>query len=119
MSEFRVVGVRVSGDTLNVCYCGKRMAYMRNSPHGIETLMSAVQVLTPDLVAIEHCGGLEQPVAEALTRTGIPIAMLGPQEVTDFARITGRLANSGGLIDARTLWAYAARRRLDTRAAAA
>ena len=114
---WRVEGLG-SKDTLNVCYYGKRMSYMRNSPHGIETLLSTVQALAPDLVAIEHSGGFEQPVTEALARTGIAIAVLGQREVTDFARLTGRFANSGGLIDARTLCAYAAQHRFDRHAAA-
>ena len=118
MSEFRVVGVKVSRDTLNVCYCGKRMAYMRNSPDGIETLLTAVRAQPPDLVAIEHSGGSEHAVTEALARTGVAIAVLGEREVTDFARLTGRFANSGGLIDARTLCAYATRHRYDRHAAA-
>lgn len=119
MSEFKIVGVSVSKDTLNVCFYGRRMAFIRNSPGGLETLLNAVLPMTPDLVAIEQCDGLEQPVAEAFAASGITTDVLASREVTDFARVTGRFANSGGRTDARTVYACATRRRVERQATAA
>lgn len=108
---FRVVAVQVSKHTLNVCFWGKRMAYVRNSAPGIDHLLHAIQTQAPDLVAIEASGGLEQRVAEALSGKGIAVAVVNSSAVKDFAEATGRLANTGGVIDARSVCAYALKHR--------
>ena len=55
-----------------------------------------------DFVIVEATGGLEASVASALTLAGIPVAIVNPRQVRDFARATGRLAKTDRL-DAEVL----------------
>jgi transposase len=58
--------------------------------------------LHPELVVLEATGGLQMPMAGALAAAGLPLAMVNPRQVRDFARATGRLAKTDRL-DAQVL----------------
>ncbi len=61
----------------------------------------------PTLAVLEATGGLEQPVADALQAAGVPVAVVNPRQVRDFARATGQLAKTDAL-DAAILAHFAA-----------
>jgi transposase len=46
------------------------------------------------LVVLEATGGLEQPAAPALAAAGVPVAIVNPRQVRDFAKAVGRLAKT-------------------------
>jgi transposase len=54
------------------------------------------------LVILEATGGLQIPVAAALATAGLPLSMVNPRQVRDFARATGKLAKTDWL-DAQVL----------------
>lgn len=60
----------------------------------------------PTLITLEATGGLERPVALALQHAGLPVAVLNPRQVREFARATGRLAKTDRL-DAQMLARFA------------
>lgn len=107
MTEFKVVGVDVSKGTLDVSYGGERLEQVENTSAGIERLVPAVQAYAPQLVVMEATGGLEFPLAGALAGAGVPVAVINPRQVRDFARATGRLAKTDR-IDAQVLCAFGA-----------
>ena len=46
------------------------------------------------LVVLEATGGFERTVVGALAAQGLPVVVLNPHQVRDFARATGRLAKT-------------------------
>lgn len=53
-------------------------------------------------VVLEATGGYEQPLVASLVAKGIPVTVLNPRQVRDFARAMGQLAKTDA-IDARVL----------------
>jgi transposase len=48
--------------------------------------------MQPTLVVLEATGALELPLVAALGVAGLPVAVVNPRQVRDFAKATGRLA---------------------------
>ena len=55
---------------------------------------------------LEATGGFERAVVAALAAAGLPVAVVNPRQVRDFARATGRLAKTDK-IDAEVLARFA------------
>jgi transposase len=56
-----------------------------------------LRTLSPTLVVMEASGGFEVTVAAALSAAGLPLAVVNPRQIRDFARATGRLAKTDTL----------------------
>jgi transposase len=92
-------GVDVSKDRLDVCVrwgeAGRHDDETFFVPHddtGIDALVSRLVEERPELVIVEATGGFERAVVGALAAEGLPVAVVNPRQVRDFARATGRLA---------------------------
>jgi len=59
-----------------------------------------------DLVGLEASGGLERPIARALIQASLPVAVVNPRQVRDFAKSLGQLAKTNSL-DAQVLAHFA------------
>lgn len=77
-----------------------------NQEQDIATLVSRLQELQPDLVVLEATGGFERLVTAALVAAHLPVAVVNPRQVRDFAKATGKLAKTDTL-DAQTLAHFA------------
>ncbi len=77
-----------------------------NDEAGISAIMTDLRELAPTLVVLEATGGLELPLTVALAAAGLPVAVVNPRQVRDFAKATGRLAKTDRL-DARVLAHFA------------
>jgi len=77
-------------------------------PAGLAALVAQCQAAPVGLVVLEATGGYEAPVAAALLSAGLPVAVVNPRQVRDFARALGRLAKTDR-IDAQVLALFAAR----------
>jgi transposase len=75
-------------------------------PGGLATLVARLQAVRPTLIVLEATGGLERPAIVALATAGLPVVMVNPRQVRDFARATGQLAKTDAL-DARALAHFA------------
>ena len=73
-----------------------------NDPLGVTALVDQLQALPPTLIVLEATGGLERAVTGALAPAGLPVVVVNPRQVRDFARATGQLAKTEAL-DARAL----------------
>lgn len=73
---------------------------------GIRKLVSRLKTLEPALVLLEASGGLEVPVVAALAAGALPVVVVNPRQVRDFARATGKLAKTDAL-DAAVLAHFA------------
>jgi len=72
----------------------------------IMTLVERLQALHPALIVLEATGGWERAVTSALATAGLPVVVVNPRQVRDFARATGQLAKTDAL-DARALAHFA------------
>jgi len=79
---------------------------VHNDDRGITQVTAYLRAMKPALVVMEATGGLELPVATALAAAGLPLAVVNPRQVRDFAKATGRLAKTDTL-DARVLAHFA------------
>jgi len=84
---------------------GERWA-VPNETSGGTTLVDQLQARHPTLIVLEATGALERLVASALATAGLPVVVVHPRQVRDFARATGQLAKTDAL-DARALAHFA------------
>jgi transposase len=68
----------------------------------VTALIARVQALAPRVVVLEASGSYESAAASALAAAGLPVAVVNPRQVRDFARAIGRLAKTDR-IDAHVL----------------
>jgi transposase len=116
MSGEVFVGIDVAKDTVEVAVrpSGERWEE-RNDGKGWKKLVRRLREVSPKLVVMEATGGYEAEVALRLTEASIPIRILNPRQVRDFARGKGLLAKTDGL-DAAVLAEYAETYRPEPRA---
>tara|TARA_B100002003_G_C14031057_1_gene497009 strand:- start:33 stop:974 length:942 start_codon:yes stop_codon:yes gene_type:complete len=92
------VGIDVAKDQLDVAVePGEEHWSVANEQEGIGTLVSRLEELGPALVVLEATGGLELPVTAALAAAELPVVVVNPRQVRDFARATGQLAKTDRL----------------------
>jgi transposase len=77
-----------------------------NDGDGIEKLIPRLQPLSPTLIVVEATGGLELAVVAAMVTAKLPVAVVNPTRVRQFARSTGQWAKTDR-IDARNLAHFA------------
>jgi transposase len=107
METTRYVGIDVSAATLDVAVHEGNVTQARNDAAGIAGVVKALQVTPPTLVVLEATGAYHRQVTSALVAAGIPVAVVNPRQVRDFARSTGQLAKTDRL-DAAMLARFAA-----------
>ena len=92
------VGIDVAKDRLDVHLrpSGEPFAVARDGK-GLEELTARLGGLEVALVVLEATGGFEVTVAAALCAAGLPLAVVNPRQIRDFARATGRLAKTDAL----------------------
>ena len=73
-----------------------------NDESGIAQVVSKLQPLDPALVVLEATGGLQLPLVAALASADLPVVVVNPRQVRDFAKATGQLAKTDHL-DAQVL----------------
>ena len=100
------VGIDVSKDRLDVAMWGeKKCLEAANNKRGIAKLVKQMLSLRPGLVVVEATGGYEEGVVLALFEAGLPVALVSPQRVRQYARAKGLLAKTDRL-DAQILADY-------------
>lgn len=92
------VGIDVAKDRLDVHVRpgGEAFAVARDG-EGLAALVERLKGLAPALVVLEATGGFEITVAAAVGSVGLPLAVVNPRQIRDFARATGRLAKTDAL----------------------
>ena len=64
---------------------------------GVKELVSQMVGLGPAMVLLEATGGLELPLVAALAAAALPLVVVNPRQVRDFAKATGTLAKTDAL----------------------
>jgi transposase len=92
------VGIDVAKDRLDVHVrpAGEAFTVARDG-EGIEDLAKRLSAVAPTLVVLEATGGFETIVAAGLVAAGLPVAVVNPRQIRDFARATARLAKTDTL----------------------
>ena len=102
----------MSAKVSSTCICS-RMASSTSFAHsaaGIGRLVAWLASHERPLVVVEASGGLERALVAALGRAGVPVAVVNPRQIRDFARAAGLLAKTDRL-DARVLALFGERMR--------
>ena len=109
------VGIDVSKDRLDVHLrpSGEAFAVARDGK-GLEQLVERLVALDPALIVVEATGGFETTVAAALAGAGLPLAVVNPRQIRDFARALGKLAKTDA-IDAEVIALFAEKVRPEPR----
>ena len=115
MSETVCVGIDVSKDKLDVARSqSKKVKQYPNDDKGIARLTKQMQELAPARIVMEATGGYETTVALALANAGLPVVIMNPRQIRDFAKSDNRLAKTDA-IDARILAQFAEERMPEVR----
>lgn len=81
------VAVRPSGALTSVTY----------DADGMTTLVTQLNQIQPARIVVEATGGLERPLVRALVEAALPVLVVNPRQVRDFAKATGQLAKTDAL----------------------
>lgn len=100
------VGVDVAKAWLDVGWLGGQTLRVDYTAEAVAGLVQRLQSEQPTLVVMEATGGLETELAGALVAAGMPVAVVNPRQVRDYAKATGRLAKTDR-IDALVLAGFA------------
>ena len=103
------VGIDVSKARLDVALgAAGELFEVANDQRGIAALLARLSQPALARVVVEATGGLETALVAELGAAGLPVVVVNPRQVRDFARATGQLAKTDAL-DARLLARFAER----------
>jgi transposase len=110
------VGIDVAKATLDVQVRPTDEQWVvANDEAGIRTLVAQVAAVAPALIVLEATGGYELGVVGALAAAALPVVVVNPRQVRDFAKATGQRAKTDQL-DAAILARFAEQVRPSARA---
>ena len=97
-AETVYVGIDVAQEALDVALrpSGERWRVAHDAA-GLEQLVAALAALAPARVVLEATGGLELELVAALSAAALPVVVVNPRQVRDFAHATGTLAKTDAL----------------------
>ena len=101
------IGIDIAKDSLDIHVnpAGERWTSTNNTK-GIRDSVTRLSALKPTCIVLEATGGYEMHLAAALATEELPVAIVNPRNVREFARATGRLAKTDA-IDAEVLALFA------------
>lgn len=68
-----------------------------NSEVDIAKTAEKLNELSPQIIVIEATGGMEIPLVAALSQVRLPVVVVNPRQVRDFAKAVGRMAKTDGI----------------------
>lgn len=102
-AEDVVVGIDVAKAALDIAVRPQgEERHLANDAAGIAELVGWLTALKPQVIVVEATGGYEAALVAELGVASLPVAVVNPRQVRDFARATGRLAKTDRL-DAQAL----------------
>ena len=108
MTQSLCIGIDVSKLALDwASYPAEGSGRFANDEQGIDALVARCLELRPQCIVLEATGGYEAACAGALAAAGLPVAVVNPRQVRDFAKAIGQIAKTDTL-DAEVLARFAA-----------
>lgn len=102
------IGIDVSKQLLEIAVHKSDVRFCcPNDPKKFPQLIAELISLRPARIVLEATGGLERPLLKALGAVGLPVVLINPRQVRDFAKALGVLAKTDRL-DAGVLAHFAA-----------
>jgi transposase len=84
----------------------KKVERFSADAEGLARLLVWIRKLTPQLICLEATGGCESRLVDALHEARLPVKVINPRQIRDFARSCGQLAKTDE-IDARIIALFA------------
>ena len=107
MERARFVGIDVAKAELVISVRPTEERFTApNDDRGVRTLVERLRVLVPQLIVLEATGGYELLAVAGLAAAALPVLVVNPRQVRDFAKATGQLAKTDR-IDADLLARFA------------
>ena len=106
MSPLVFVGIDISQARLDMAVRPGASFSLAHTESTIATLVEQLRALSPTLIVLEATGGMEIPLTSALATAGLPVVVVNPRQVRDFAKACGHLAKTDAL-DAQVLAQFA------------
>src|ERR1700730_1981462 len=107
MLQGMFIGIDVSKARLDVAFRpGGESFSVSNDSRGIARLLKIVKSAEPHCIVFEATGGFELMLLEKLSADSLPVVVVNPRQVRQFARASGRLAKTD-TIDAAVLAHFA------------
>jgi len=98
MAEACFIGIDVSKHSLDLhALPAGDSCRFPNDDEGINQTLAWTRDHKPSLVVLEATGGYQSRIAAQLAAHDIPVAVVNPRQVRDFARATGQLAKTDAL----------------------
>lgn len=107
--ETKFVGIDVNKSVLDFdCLPVSAPRQFNNDAEGIVALVDLLKDSGVERIVVEATGGYETAVASALAVAGLPVVVVNPKQVRDFAKAMGHFAKTDRL-DAKVLALFAER----------
>ncbi len=107
MEHFTVVGIDVAKEHLDAHVRPTDEALrVRYDDAGLAALLTRLRAVQPTVIVLEATGGYEVPVVAALANAGLPVVVVNPRQIRNYARALGQLAKTDPL-DARVIARFA------------
>jgi transposase len=107
MNSGNFVGIDVSKSHLDVAvYPSGHQDQWENNDSGIEELIKFLKSFPVALIVLEATGGYESLAASMLSANTLPVVVVNPRQVRNFAKATGKLAKTDP-IDANSIAHFA------------
>jgi len=107
MNSEAYVGVDVSKDFLDLKVLPSNVSQQfSNDDSGVRQLIKFLKKIDLSLIVFESTGGLEMLAASSLVEKHLPVVVVNPRQVRDFAKATGTLAKTDS-IDADAIARFA------------
>jgi transposase len=89
------VGIDVAKNKLDLAFLGdSHVSQIGNDRAGIADLASRMLERKPELIVVEATGGYQRAVVQGLFEAGLPVAVVNPQRVRQYARACGKMAKT-------------------------
>jgi len=109
MEQGTFIGIDVSKNRLDIAILPSQDSFaVPRDGGGLDALLERLKALAPELIVLEATGGFEQVVAATLAGASLPVVVVNPRQIRDFARALGRLAKTDK-VDAAVIALFAER----------
>ena len=93
--QMSFVGIDVSKSQLDIAVRPDNKRWSAsNAEADIAKVVESLKELSPQVIVIEATGGMEMPLVSALSQAHLPVVVVNPRQVRDFAKAVGRMAKT-------------------------
>lgn len=108
IKQQRNVGIDIGKTYLDICIVElDRHWQIHNAANEIQQLVKSLKRFNLERIVVEATGGYERQVVESLAETGLPIVVIQPMNIRQFAKAQGVMAKTDK-IDARVIAQFGA-----------